>query len=242
MSKNNNLYENYTSTSSLMGVDDFEKNINYSLKYFKDNFLKLLPIERDANILEVGCGYGRYLLGMSHANYTNVYGIDLSKEQVNFARDKLNLNNVELADASLWLSDVSNRYDCILAIDILEHLQLNELLEISQLIYRSLKPGGVAIFQVPNAVSPLNPIIYGDLTHIRAFTPRSLNQLVINAGFNNGIYREVVPSVIGPKSFIKKVIWMLFLRPLIALFSFLLHGSQFGGAIFSSNFIGYVKK
>ena len=242
MKKNNTLYDNYTTTSSLVGVNDIRETLSISDNYLRDNFLKFLPSDLSSNILEVGCGYGRYLLSLKHLGYLNIHGIDFSLEQINYGKNQLGVESIELADAIDWLENKNCEYDCIMAIDIFEHLQLDELVVLTERIYRSLKIGGRLIVQVPNGIAPFNPIIYGDITHLRAFTPRSLNQLLLNAGFDNTQYLEVPPSKKGIKGWLQVLFWRLFFKPFVTFITRLLYGKFFGGYIFSSNFIGYAVK
>lgn len=233
----NKLYERYTTTSSLASDVDEQKVLTWSKGYFRANYSGLIPRDKGAKILEVGCGYGRYLVALSEMGYTNCYGIDLSSEQVAYAQTVLQLTNVEQADALEWLNDKDSVFDCILGLDILEHFPTDELLKLGEMMHKALKPGGTVIFQVPNALSPLNPIIYGDLTHVRAFTQLSMQQFLLNVGFVSAVYSEVSPYVYGIRSAIQKVLWIVLIKPLLRAFFLVIHGRVGGGNIFSSNFI-----
>jgi 2-polyprenyl-3-methyl-5-hydroxy-6-metoxy-1,4-benzoquinol methylase len=237
-----NLYDRYTSTSSLAKGVHKEDVITWSKGYFRAHFSHLLPENKHANILEVGCGYGRYIKTMLEMGYTNCYGIDLSREQISYAKTKLGLSNVELADALDWLNGKESMFDCILGLDILEHFQTVDLLRLGEKIYRALKPGGSVIFQVPNGMSPLNPVIYGDLTHIRAFTPQSMQQFLLNVGLVPKGYFEIPPHIHGIKSALKRAFWTGVVKPGIGLLVKVIHGRMPGGNIYTSNFIVYAKK
>lgn len=231
------LYDRYTSTSVLTPDTDPESALNWSEGYFKTHYADLLPTDKDAKILEVGCGYGRYLHTLAGMGYSDCYGIDLSTEQIAYAKEKLHLNNVEQGDALAWLSERAGSYDCILALDILEHLPTDDLLAMGEYIRAALKPGGVAIFQVPNAMSPMNPVIYGDLTHVRAFTPQSMRQLMLHVDLQPVAYNEIPPYVRGFKSALQRMVWSGLVRPLLRVFVTAMHGRVMGGGIYSSNFI-----
>ncbi len=62
-----------------MNYDDYlqirhvEKNIHPKMpKYLK----QILPADKSARILDIGCGYGNLLYGMREAGYKNIQGID----------------------------------------------------------------------------------------------------------------------------------------------------------------------
>lgn len=234
-------YSHYTSTSSLAGVDE-AATVAWSCAYFSANFSKLLPPSKRANILDIGCGYGKNLKALAKMGYERSFGIDISEEQIFYAKNKLGLQNVELADALIWLAGRKQQFDVVLVLDVLEHLPLDCLLLLGEHIYAALKPGGTIIVQVPNGMSPLNPFTYGDLTHMRAFTPQSLQQLFLITGFTPGEYYEARGPVHGVLSGIKCIVWNLFFRVAIGLFVRAIHGKLFGGNLFSANIIAVATK
>jgi 2-polyprenyl-3-methyl-5-hydroxy-6-metoxy-1,4-benzoquinol methylase len=242
MKNQNKLYEKYTSTSSLVDGIDEQGTINWSINYFQANYMSELPTDKDAKILEVGCGYGRYIAALSSMGYKNCIGIDLSAEQINYAKTVLGVSSVEQADALEWLADKDSTFDCILGIDILEHFKTDELLRLGELIFRALKKEGVAIFQVPNGMAPLNPITFGDLTHERAFTPTSMRQFLLAVGLKPVSFREIPPYTHGVKSAIKRLLWSFLCKPLISFFVLCTHGAVFGGHIYTANFAVCAKK
>lgn len=242
MENKNNLYERYTSTSSLTNGVNEEAVLTWSKGYFRAHYSSLLPSDKSAKILEVGCGYGKYIQALSEMGYEDCYGIDLSSEQISHAKSVLGLSNVEQADALDWLNGKDAIFDCILGLDILEHFPTGDLLRLGEKMYKALKPSGTVIFQVPNGMSPLNPIIYGDLTHVRAFTPQSMQQFLLHVGFAPTGYFEIPPYVHGIKSAIQRVLWTGVVKPTISALVRVIHGKVMGGNIYSSNFIAYAKK
>jgi len=242
MENKNRLYERYTSTSSLASEVNEAKVLAWSNGYFRAHYSGMLPSNKNAKILEVGCGYGRYLAALTEMGYTNCYGIDLSSEQVAYAKTVLQLTNVEEADALEWLDGKDAIFDCILGLDILEHFPTDDLLKLGEKIHKVLKPGGTVIFQVPNGMSPLNPITYGDLTHVRAFTPQSMQQFLLYVGFVPVGYFEIPPYVHGIQSAIRRILWMVFIKPVIGFLVRIIHGRVPGGDIYTSNFLTVAKR
>ncbi len=231
------LYARYRSTSSLAEGVDEKSMLAWSKDYFRAHYAKLLPADRNSKILEVGCGYGRYIQAMSEMGYAHCYGIDLSPEQISYAKATLGLNNVEQADALEWLNAKNGRFDCILALDILEHLNTHDLMELGEKMRAALKPGGTLIVQVPNGISPVNPVPYGDLTHVRAFTPQSMQQFFLLVGLTPTCYLEIPPHVHGIKSAARRILWSTVVKPLIAMLVRIMQGRIIGGDIYTSNFI-----
>lgn len=236
------FYSKYTSTKSLVDIIDFDGLIDSSLEHFNKNIKPALPVNLNANILDIGCGYGRYIYALSLLGYNNVTGVDISKEQINIAKSILKIENVQQADIFQWLSNTQNQYDCILGIDILEHFPTDKLFLLGKKISNSLKAGGVAIFQVPNAMSPMNPIISGDLTHFRGFTIESMQQFLLNSDLSSIEFIEPFPAINSISRVIKIGVWKLIIKPAIYLFLRAVHGKIKGPKIYTSNFIVVARK
>ena len=71
----------------------------------------------------------------------------------------------------------SNAFDYLICTEVLEHVEGNDVMGEC---YRVLKPGGVALFTVPNGRGPSGKI---NPTHIRLFTFRAITRLLEGAGF-----------------------------------------------------------
>jgi len=197
--------------------------------------------DKTAPILEIACGYGRYIKALNELGYTNCIGIDISDEQIAYARNVLGLNTVEKADAIEWLKGKKEQFTCIMAIDFLEHVPTADLLTLGQMIAAALKPGGRFIIQTPNGMSPINPMIYGDLTHVRAFTVQSIRQFLLYSGFRKHTFFEVPPYTYDLKSLLRNYAWRFMLRPAIHLFARIAHGKSASG-IYTSNIIAVADK
>jgi len=236
---NINVYENYTSTSVLSGVNEVELT-KWSAKYFKKNFLKHLGNDKSIEILEIGCGYGRYTKTIIELGYEHITGIDISQEQVLYAQKKLGLKNVHLADASEFL-DIGKKYDVIILMDVLEHLELNYAITLLSKINTSLNVNGRFIVHVPNGLAPLAPPYHGDVTHIRAFSVDSMSQILRMAGFKHFKHFALPPLVTGISSFIRRVLWSAILNPLIKAFLIIANGGSSGG-IYTSNLLSVAYK
>ncbi|HBD12395.1 MAG TPA: hypothetical protein DCZ13_09625, partial [Porticoccaceae bacterium] len=124
------------------------------------------PADKNAVVLDLGCGHGALLHFAREAGYTNLRGVDGSPQQVVAAR-RLGIEGVEegdLRDALAAQPDAS--LDVVIAFDVIEHFTRDELLPFVDEVHRVLKAGGRWIIHVPNGESPFfGSIRYGDLTH-----------------------------------------------------------------------------
>jgi 2-polyprenyl-3-methyl-5-hydroxy-6-metoxy-1,4-benzoquinol methylase len=170
--------------------------------WFKD----WLPANKSASIADIACGSGLLLRFFSIRGFTNCIGVDLSTEQLEVAK-KLGLN-VQLEEATAFLERHSIQYDLIVALDLIEHLKKEELLEFIDACYSALRPGGRLILQTPNCSSPFGASQrFSDFTHEIGLTPKSLTWVLRLSGFKEIVAREQGPIVHGFKSFIRFTLW-----------------------------------
>lgn len=143
----------------------------------------LLPPDKTARVVDVGCGYGYALLAVQRLGYQNISGLELSKEQA--GQTRRNGLPVEVTEDTVrTLRDQPQAYDCVLLLDVLEHVPVAEQIDFLRACYFALKPGGSLILTVPNASSILSSRWrYNDYTHHSSFTEHSLNFVLLNAGF-----------------------------------------------------------
>lgn len=167
-----------------------------------------LPPDRKACCLDVGCGSGNVLWALRKLGYSKISGVDRCAQwRPALLRE---FSDITTGDASEYLQQRRMCYDLITAFDVLEHLHKNEVLSLLSAILGALKPGGSAIFQLPNASSPFLPAVrYGDFTHELAFEPASFESLLRAVGFTDCESRPCSPTVHGLRSAARRVGWGL---------------------------------
>lgn len=203
--------------------------------YFKD----WLPRDKEAGILDVACGYGRLLYFFASRGHKNVYGVDISPEQVEIAKQLH--DNVACENAIEYLRKMEGQLGLITGIDIIEHLTLDEGLDLLDACYRALTPDGRLILQTPNMDSPFGlSIRYGDNTHEIGFCPKTLRQLLSLAGFEQFEAREVGPISRGLRGRVRKALWKI-PRTAIASWNLIETGAP-GSRICTRNFLGSAVK
>ena len=143
----------------------------------------LLPADRAAPVLDVGCGRGYALQDISALGYHNVSGIDPDAGQVDFALAQgLPVTRVEYS--ADFLAARPEAYAVILLMDVLEHLPRETQPILLRAIASSLRPGGRLICSVPNAASAVASFwLHNDYTHQWSFTGDSLAFLLEQCGF-----------------------------------------------------------
>lgn len=235
-----NFYDQYTSTH-MLAEGNAEEMLAWSLRYLQRVILPHVPADRQSRILECGCGYGRNMKALRDAGYSRVTGLDISGEQVRYAKEKLGIEDVHEADAGLFLRDTKDTYDAVLILDVFEHLEVATAVEWLELIRSRLNPGGKIIIQVPNAMCPMNVYRYLDVTHFRSYTDRSMAQTLRLAGFSTMAFSAIPPLAVGVAGIVRNVIWRALLNPAIGLFIHFCHGSM-PGRIFTGNLLAVVTR
>lgn len=172
-----------------------------------------LPAEKDARILDLGCGEGNLLAVFRKMGYENVEGLDLRQEAVEVCQRRG--FQARCQDVRHALKGDSQKYDLVLAIDLLEHLTRDEIVELFVQVRGALRPNGAVVVQVPNLASPMGAgIFFGDITHQTGMTPDSLWQMMWTAGFRNGEIRQTGPGFWGLKSALRYVLWQMLCQSL----------------------------
>jgi SAM-dependent methyltransferase len=198
-----------------------------------------LPDNRDANIVDLGCGSGRFLYLLRKFGYTNVTGVDVSEEQVLLAK-QIN-KNVIVKDVLSFLRNDTTSYELIAAFDLIEHLTKEEFVEFFSLVEKRLRNRGRLIINTPNAASPFGLYRrYGDFTHEICFTPSCLGDVLALFGLCDAEARELGPYPHGILSLIRYLCWKV-VRLVIASYN-LIEIGNLGGRIYTRDFVMSVRK
>jgi len=197
-----------------------------------------LPENKDAAIIDLGCGYGRLLSFFKQRGYTNIRGVDISPDQVQIARQIV--PDVFQGNVLDFVSDAPREgsYDLVTSLDLIEHFKKNEVLQFLDGCFRVLKAGGRLVLQTPNAETPWGTYCrYGDLTHEVCFQHNSITQLLKLCGFDRVEAREMGPVPWG-YSVTGTLRWLLWqsIRLRLKLYNLAETGST-GSGVFTRVFI-----
>jgi 2-polyprenyl-3-methyl-5-hydroxy-6-metoxy-1,4-benzoquinol methylase len=202
------LYSTYVSTHTahLYGEATIE-GIRRQFPVWKGYYGRFLPKDKKAKILDIGCGNGGFVYYLESLGYNNSAGIDISREQVELAKN-LGIKGIECADVASFFNEKEETYDMVFARDVIEHFPKDRVLELLESAFKSLKRGGVIIILTPNGESPFaSRYLYGDFTHEVAFTTNSLNQVLKTVGFREFSFYSTGPVPKGVKSVARFLIW-----------------------------------
>lgn len=234
------LYDSYLSTHFGAIHHLSQSSLERERHVWRDYFGALLPADKTARMADLGCGYGSFLYFLREEGYRNIAGVDVSAEQVDWAR-KLGIPNIVQDDCGRFLEGCRQEFDCLTALDLLEHLTKEETLSLLHAAHSALKPGGLLIVKVPNADGPFGgKILYSDFTHEQAFTPSSIRQALTASGFERV---EVYPE--GPRmhGLISAARWLAWKGICLLLLLYLaVETGQIRGHVLTQNLIAVARK
>lgn len=143
-----------------------------------------IPSDRNARILDIGCGKGFFLYYLNHQGFTNFWGIDADMSSIEHTKKHIT-EQCEYIFAEDFLSDKQEFYEFVIMNEVLEHLPKEQIIPLLQMIRKSLLPNGILICYVPNLENPFTSYTrYHDFTHTIGFTQNSLRMVMNAAGFS----------------------------------------------------------
>jgi cyclopropane fatty-acyl-phospholipid synthase-like methyltransferase/Zn ribbon nucleic-acid-binding protein len=139
---------------------------------------------RKGRLLDVGCGSGHFLLAARRRGW-EVHGVELAEYAVRYARERLGLDFVQLADV-LDADYEPASFDAVTLWDVVEHVTNPR--DLMRRVRELLVPGGMAFIYTPTADCFERRILGSDMVsfvgdfHPAYHTRNSLRRLVEEAG------------------------------------------------------------
>jgi 2-polyprenyl-3-methyl-5-hydroxy-6-metoxy-1,4-benzoquinol methylase len=114
-------------------------------------------INKNAKILDIGCGTGKILESLPAVDY---YGYDISKKYINYAKKKYKSKRNKFYHKKFNINEVDNipKIDFILLFGVIHHLEDEELHELFPVLKKVLKKNGKIITCDPIYIKKQNII------------------------------------------------------------------------------------
>lgn len=207
-----------------LSSEELYQKYPYLFEFYEDNYEDILPKNKSSKILDVGFGFGTFMVYMKKGGFNDLYGVEYNNSQVENAK-KMRFNVESISDLPKYLKDNHGRFDFIHASNVVEHFPKYNLIELFDLFYDSLKIGGRLFIVVPNIASFRGTYTrYLVLGHELGFTEISLMQILKVTNFRD-IF--VYSSRIRFRPRIKNIFMLIFQRItnlIIRLFDYLYLG------------------
>lgn len=165
-----------------------EANFKYHLDFFKP-FI-------NGNLLDFGCGSGEFA-NRIRPYCTGVWGVDIVENIIFKAKSDYPHVNFKVLDNPVKIPYMDNYFDCISAIDVLEHiLDIESLLEEFK---RVLKPKGCLLISTSQItrikllavmLMSFDKYFYPASPHIRYFTGNNLKDILQRKLFTTVKYQK----------------------------------------------------
>jgi 2-polyprenyl-3-methyl-5-hydroxy-6-metoxy-1,4-benzoquinol methylase len=219
---------------------NIEKGYQSFFQFYKRNYLKYLPGDKEARILVISCGPGYFVNLLNNQGYRKVLGIDSFAEKVEYAKDKG--LNCRVEEAFPFLERHTEQYDVIFCEQELNHLTKEEILVFLTLCRNSLRQDGILITHVLNGANPITgaEALAQNFDHYNTFTEYTLRQVLEFSHFSE---ISVIPLNLyvfykNPLNYI--LILLSSLYTLFFRFSFMLYGKE--NRIFAKKIAAVCKK
>lgn len=201
------IYNNYFSTQVNKLNIDHAAMLKEQSRHNHRELIHLLPSNKDAKIVDMGCGFGTFVKPTMDAGYKNISGYDISQEQVKVAH-QLGIKNVHCMDINGFFSK-GEKVDVLVGLDIIEHFTKDELINFLTKAKKCLNPGGKIILRTPNMDAPHTSLYaYGDISHETFLNKSSALQVMSSIGFTStevygGLLRNQNPLL----EIVRKIGW-----------------------------------
>lgn len=165
--KEKSNYGNYESLNH-------SRQLSSILSFIKENNIS-------GKLLDAGCAFG-YLLKHASEDFGEIYGCDISNFAIEKARTVVPKAHLRVVDIEKPLPYKNNFFDCICALDVLEHTK--DIEKSFDVLIRKLKKGGCLIISLPIDAWPrrLFGFLDKDKTHISIISVSELNRILIDHG------------------------------------------------------------
>ena len=157
------MFKNYLKKFYLKSLNnDFEERI--FIKFFQKY------INENKSILDVGCGYGRYMKIISKL-YPNITGIDVNQKSINdLKRQGFQALSID------EFNKTNTKFDVIILSHIIEHFTPNDLLNFLENYLIHLNNDGYLIIGTPL----LSKYFYDDFDHVKPYHPNGFKMIFEN--------------------------------------------------------------
>jgi SAM-dependent methyltransferase len=165
--------------------ENIEKGYSSFGSFYRKNYLRHFPDNKNSNILVISCGPGYMVKLLNEEGYRNVIGIDSIEEKIQPALNKK--LNCKQSEAFGFLEENQNSFDAIFAEQEINHLTKTEILDFLELCLKSLRKDGTLIIHSLNGANPIvgSENMALNFDHYNLFTEKSLKQILDYKQFKN---------------------------------------------------------
>ncbi len=151
------------------------------------NYGKYFDQTNEGIVLDIGPGRGELLEYLiSQRRFTQVEAIDICPDVVSFCNTQFPGCVKHIADTTAFLNERAGHYSVITMMQVLEHICVDDAIELLKAAHRALRSDGKIIIEVPNSANFFTGLCLqsSDITHRTAYTNISLHQILKTCGYS----------------------------------------------------------
>lgn len=208
------------------GPEDVEKGYGSFYNFYRHNYLKHVPENRDAAVLVISCGPGYFVNMLARNGYRHVVGIDSFEEKIRHGRERgLDLRHERAME---HLQANVDTYDVIICEQEINHLTKEEIPQFLALCTQSLRGGGTLIIHALNGANPITgaEALAQNFDHYNTCTEYTMRQMLEFAGFREVKVFPLMLYVFWKNPLNYVLIALSALYTAFFRFSFLLYGKS----------------
>jgi SAM-dependent methyltransferase len=158
------------------------------------NYTPWLPSDRDAAVLDVGCGTGRVLAFLAARGYRRLEGFDRDPGAVAIARARV-AGAIAVEDNwDRFFTSRGRAFDLVILKDVIYYVPREKVVDALNRVRASMKPGGRVIIEVFNGAAFTGPFIaYKDDAILWTPVEQTVQSFLERAGFRNVALHQHVP-------------------------------------------------
>jgi 2-polyprenyl-3-methyl-5-hydroxy-6-metoxy-1,4-benzoquinol methylase len=128
-------------------------------------------------VLEIGSGSGLGSIFMSQ-HCAHVTGLEVKATEIAEARAMNRRKNVEFVCGDLFDVPIEQRYDMVVALDVIEHMPIEQGRKLVEAMCRRLKPTGMLVIGTPSIYSYPYQSALSQASHVKCYDQRELVELI----------------------------------------------------------------
>jgi 2-polyprenyl-3-methyl-5-hydroxy-6-metoxy-1,4-benzoquinol methylase len=135
-----------------------------------ERILDCLPHRENMSLLDIGCFAGTFLSTVPEERFKKQLGVDILQSQVLFAKQHFKTPFRDFAYIRDFsdLNAIDGEFDCVTLIEVIEHLDVNDIRSMFECVIPKIKIGGRLLLSTPNYASswPLLELLVNTLSDV----------------------------------------------------------------------------